>query len=82
MSNFKITEMYAFLAVDETDGDEGVIGMTRTVEGRDVFMPFVCADKDRVDSLRMHAEKIGKQANAKIKLVKFAQREDLEVINE
>lgn len=74
-----ITEMYAFISSD--DEEEGVIAMEIMVNGRDTFLPFVMADKARLESLRPHAEQIAKFSNKKIKLIKFIQRIDIEEIN-
>lgn len=74
-NTFKITEIYAFVSVDE-DGNEGVLAAN--LGG--MMMPFVCADKARVDSLRNHAEKIAHMTAKKIKLVKFTNREEIEEI--
>lgn len=72
----KITEMYAFISVDE--GGEGVVGMTLPVNGRDTFMPFVCADKARMESLKHIAKKIAKESGKTIKLIKLTNRKDIE----
>lgn len=74
----KINEMYAFVSVDE--GGEGVVGMTVRMYGKEVFMPFVCADKARVESLRPKAFEISKMSGKSIKLLKFSTREVLEEI--
>ncbi len=72
----KITELYAFVSVDE--GGEGVVAMTMNMGGQETFMPFVCADKDRMDSLRPHAIDIARATGKKIKLINLTQREELE----
>lgn len=73
----KIEHMWAYLSVDPTDGNEGVIGMT-TPAG---WMPFVCADMDRVKSLRPFAEEIAKYRKMTVRLAKFTVREDVEVVD-
>ncbi len=73
----KITEIYAFVSVDE--GGEGVIGMTMPIDGRETFMPFVCADKTRMESLKPFAKEIGKKSGKKIRLIKFTNRKDIEI---
>lgn len=72
---FKIKTIHAFIAEDK-DGTEGVIGQY-TPNG---WMPFVCADETRVESLRPIAQQIAKTTNHKIKLCRFSIREDLENI--
>jgi len=48
MSGFKITRLYAFIATDPEDGDEGIIGF-QTDDGQ--MMPMIGADLARVESL-------------------------------
>lgn len=73
---FKIKEIHAFIATED-DGTEGIIGQLAP-DG--VFMPFVCADAERVKSLRPFAIQIARTSNKPLKLVRFSMREDLEVI--
>ncbi len=77
MAGFVIKEVWAYVAIDPDDGDEGVIGATLTPG---MFMPFVAADKTRVAELRPYAMAIGREKNVTIKLIKLSTREDLEVI--
>lgn len=72
----KINEIYIYVSVDK--GGEGVIGQTITIEGRDIFMPFVCADKKRMEDLNPLAKNIAKTSNTKVKLIRLSVREDLE----
>lgn len=74
----KITELYAFISSDENG--EGVIGHAMPINGQMVMMPFVCADKDRVDSLRPIAEKMAIDSKQQIRLIRFTSREDIEVL--
>lgn len=74
----KITEIYAFVSVDE--GGEGIIGETMPVGGREIFMPFICADKDRLEQIRPFAERIHKETGKKIRLIKLTNREELEIL--
>jgi hypothetical protein len=41
-------------------------------------MPFVCADKARMESLKPLAEKIRAEAGKKIKIIKMTNRTDIE----
>lgn len=74
----KITELYAFVSVDE--GGEGVVGQTVVINEQLVFMPFVCADKDRMESLKPLAKQIHMRTGQKIKLIKLTKRTELEDI--
>ncbi len=73
-----ITEVYCFASSDENG--EGIIGQTVHMQGREVFMPFVCADIARVNSMRQMAQTISQESGKTIKLVKFTHRELIEVI--
>lgn len=75
----KITEIWAFVSSEEHG--EGIIGETVNMPmiGK-TFMPFVCADKARMESLKPHAQRIAKESGKKIKLVKFTLREEIEEI--
>lgn len=75
----KITELYAFVSVDE--GGEGVIGQTIPMGGREVFMPFVCADKARMESLKPLAKQISEHTGKKIRLIKMSKRTVIEEIS-
>jgi hypothetical protein len=73
---FKIKTIHAFIATED-DGTEGVIGQLMP-DG--VFMPFVCADAERVKLLRPFAAEIARMSNKPVKLARFSVREDLEDI--
>lgn len=74
----KITEIFVFVSVDE--GGEGVVGMTMYIEGKETFMPFICADKARMESLKPFAKQIAKASGKTIKLIKFTNRKDIEIL--
>ncbi len=69
-------ELFLFVAEDEEG--EGLIGQRIG----DQWIPFVCADKARLNSLRPMAENIARESGKKIKLIKFTTRTELEVIGE
>ncbi len=75
----KITEIYCFVSVDE--GGEGVIGQQVDMPNGTTFMPFVCADKARMESLKPLAKNIAERTGKKIKLIKLTNREELEDIS-
>jgi hypothetical protein len=72
----RIDELFAFVSCDEKG--EGIVGKTMQIMGRDVFMPFVCADKARMESLKPLAKKIAKESQKKIKLIRLSIREEIE----
>ena len=72
----KITEMFAFVAEDTGPDDEGVTGIWMA----EIFLPLIGADMARIDSLRPTAKAIAKQTGKPVKLLRFSQREELEVI--
>lgn len=72
----KITEMYAFVAVEELG--EGIIGQTVVTDNKLVFMPFVCAEKSTMESLKPLASKIHAESGKKIKIIKMTNRMDIE----
>ena len=71
-----IDEVFVFVSVDQ-DG-EGIVGQTVQLMGQTVFMPFVCADKARMESLKPAAKKIAKESGKKIKLIRLSTREEVE----
>lgn len=73
----KIEQMYAFITEDKGPDDEGVIGMNTDMG----WMPLVGADMARVESLRPIALQIAREVGKPIKLLRFTQREELEVLN-
>jgi hypothetical protein len=71
----RIEQMYAFVAED-AEG-EGVCGF----RGDLGWMPLVGADIARVESIRHVAQIIADQSGKPIRLLRFAVREELEVIH-
>lgn len=55
MSGDVITELFAFVATDNEDGNEGIIGLM-TPDG---MMPMIGADLARVESLKKIADETG-----------------------
>jgi hypothetical protein len=73
----RIDALYAWV-VQEPDGDEGVCSATMQYLGREMMMPLVGADIDRVKSLRQHARTARIMTGYPVRLVRFSMREDLE----
>jgi hypothetical protein len=72
---FRIDEVHAYIVVGES-GDEGIAAF-HTGQG---WMPMICADKARIESLRPMAESLARETGHEIKLVRFAVRTDVETI--
>ena len=73
---FTITEIKAYVSVDE-GGEEGVCAML----GNDgMWLPMICADDRRLGLLRPLAEQLAKSTGKPIKVLRFSQREEVEVI--
>lgn len=68
----KITEVYVFVSMDK-DG-EGIISRSFG----DLMLPFVCADKERMEQLKPIAKNMARQTGKKIKLIKLTHREEIE----
>ena len=76
--NDVINEFYAFLAVDEEDGNEGVVARTTP---NNMIMPLVASNKERVKSLLPIAQEIADASNVEVRLVKFSVRESVKTIS-
>lgn len=76
MKKLKIEAFYAFVANDEKG--EGLIGM----EINGSWIPFVAADEDRINSLRPLAIDIAKRSRRTVRLLKFSERTQVEIIHD
>lgn len=75
-NGFRIERLWASLTI-HNDGDEGVSAFL----GRDqTWMPMVCADDARVESLRPMAKQLATLTAKPIMLAKFEQRTDAGLI--
>lgn len=70
----RITELYAYLSVDEKDGNEGVIGAPI---GPVACMPLIAADKERLKILGPIAQSVANRFEKSIRLVRFTKREEV-----
>lgn len=75
-TGFRITKIHAFLCIDETNV-EGVAGF---MDREGVFWPMVCADAERVASMRPIAQHIASSRNVQIVLTEFSVRKDVETL--
>jgi hypothetical protein len=74
-SGFRIGSVHAYVVLAE-NGDEGIAAFLS--DG--VWMPMICADMARVESMRPMARRIAKATGQEVRLVKFATRTDVETI--
>lgn len=72
----RITEMWAYVIEDSGPEDEGVVAAR--VGGE--WMPLVGADRARAESMRPFAVEIGRRLGKPIRLVRFTDREGVEVL--
>lgn len=71
-----IDAIYAWVAT-EPDGGEGVCATD--IGG--IMMPLIGADRERIESLRRHADSISALTGCPVRLVRFSRRDDLEVLS-
>lgn len=76
-TDLDIDEMYAFVAVDPADRNEGIIAISTPDGG---MLPLVGADMRMVEKLRDSAQQIADLQRLTVRLVRFTNRELLEVI--
>lgn len=72
----KIERLYAFIAT-EPDGGEGVVGVNMTIAGREMFVPLVGADLERIESYRSYAEAVQQASGIPNKIVEFSIRREM-----
>jgi len=72
----RITQMLVYVLADKDEDDEGVPSI-HTAMGA---MPLLGADEDRVRSLRPYAQKLANLSGKPVRLVRFTQLEEVEVI--
>jgi hypothetical protein len=71
----RIDCIWAFLSVDEEDGNEGVCA---TMLPNGSMMPLIAADEKRLQSLWPEARRIAQMTGRRCRLVKFHTREVIE----
>ena len=62
MKPFVITELWAYVSVGP-DGDEGVMACSMPINGREMMLPMVGADKTRLDKLKPYADMVSQQTD-------------------
>jgi len=71
---FKINEVWAYISQDDS-GNEGICGFNDPRTNQ--WVPMICADEERLKSLRPFAHQISVVTKQKVKIVKFHTREDV-----
>lgn len=74
--NFRIAAIWAFTTINPKDNSEGIIG--ELVDG--AWMPYIGADEHRVKCLKPAARRIAASLGRPVRLSKFSERTDLEII--
>jgi hypothetical protein len=75
----RITEMYAFVCLDPAEDVEGIPAIEGPfLDGKEVMMPLVAADKERLMSIMELAKRLVAQSGKSMRLVRFHQAETLE----
>lgn len=72
----KIEEVYAFFVQNDVAAQETICAFREN----DLWIPMVTIDWQRVEKMMPHARNIAAKWNTTIRLVKFNQREELELI--
>lgn len=75
---FRITELWAFVAVDPDDNQEGLPAFNDPVTGQ--WHPLVCADERRVDSIRGMAQRLANMSGRPLELRRFTTMTHVETI--
>jgi len=73
----KIDELWAWVREDQGDG-EGVLAAEMVLDGRTMFVPFVGADRERIESYRAQAQDIARRTGRKVHLIRYSTREVIE----
>jgi hypothetical protein len=71
---FKIKEIWAYVSEDEK-GEEGICGFNDPRTNQ--WVPMICADEERLKSLKPFAHQISVVTKRNVKIVKFHTREDV-----
>lgn len=75
----RIDEIYLFVSKDAT-GNEGVTAYYDRLNQQ--WLPLVCADQARIDSLRNLALEVALATGSEVKLIRYSTREEIETIAE
>lgn len=76
-NHLKVDNMYAYLSVDQEDGNEGLVAID-TATGK---MPLVGADMGRMLSYKPIVKNLVKTTGFKVRLYKFSSKKLLDEIN-
>jgi len=76
-----ITKVYAYIAVEDDGGAEGVCAASMQYMGQFTMMPLIGSDMDRMNSLRPYAEAVVAATGRPVKLVEFGSARVLELLD-
>lgn len=79
--NLKIDSMFAFVAQGE--GGEGIMAASMLIDDKEMLMPLVGADINRIKSLLPVAQEVSKHSGRSFKIYRFDNKVDIteEVLN-
>jgi hypothetical protein len=73
--DLKIEAMFAFVA--QGPEGEGIMGASVFIQGREMMMPLVGADMDRVKSLLPYAQEVSRVSSKPFKIYRFDNKTDI-----
>jgi hypothetical protein len=73
--DLKIDAMFAFVA--QGPEGEGVMGASMVIAGREMMMPLVGADLNRIKSLLPYAKMISEQSGQPFRIYRFDNKTDI-----
>lgn len=75
-----VEEIWAYVAIDESDGCEGVVAMPMKWGGNTVPVALVGADRARMESMRPAAERAAQLRGRPVRLIRATAFAEIEVI--
>jgi hypothetical protein len=77
--DFNVDEIYVF--VSDCPGG-GISGKQVNIGGQEIFMPFVCSSKERLEKMKIQAFDMYVRTGIKQKILKFTHKEEIGVIGD
>jgi hypothetical protein len=75
-TNFRIEKLWAYIAVDPTDTNEGILAM----QDNGIMLPLIASDRVRLFELRPYAQRVATQLGVIVRLVEFDNRREVETL--